>query len=346
MTDASTSARISATMPSSRDPLDVAGVRELAVLERSGLIESRHLGAAVVLSADGVVEREIGDGAALVYPRSSLKPMQAITVMRSGVPLEGERAVLATASHSGTEEHVRVVRGMLASAGLSEDDLRCPADWPGDADAHFRARRDGLGARAITMNCSGKHAAFLMACAANGWSTDDYLDPAHPLQQRVRRTVEEFTGESVGGVGVDGCGAPLFAIGLRGLARALGQVAGAGQGSGDSHAATLMSAILGAPWAIAGRGSANTIVIEQLGILAKGGAEGVIAMATQDGTAVAVKVLDGSPRVTTLVALELLAQHGAIDRADADRVMALTVEPVLGGGVPVGRLRVSDELSA
>ena len=140
--------------------------------------------------------------------------------------------------------------------------------------------------------------------------------------------------------------APLFAIGLRGLARALGRVAGAGLRHGDSHAATLMSAILGAPWAIAGRGRANTVVIEQLGILAKGGAEGVIAMATQDGTAVAVKVLDGSPRVTTLVALELLAQHGAIDRADADRVMALTVEPVLGGGVPVGRLRVSDKLSA
>jgi L-asparaginase II len=281
-----------------------------------------------------------------VYPRSSLKPMQAITVMRSGVTLEGEQAVLATASHSGTEEHVRVVRGMLESAGLSETDLRCPADWPGDADARFRARRDGLDARPITMNCSGKHAAFLMACAANGWSTHDYLDPAHPVQRCVRRTVEEFTGESVGGVGVDGCGAPLFAIGLRGLARALSQVAGAGLRHGDPHAATLMAAILEHPWAIAGRGRANTVVIEQLGILAKGGAEGVIAMATQDGTAVAVKILDGSARATTLVALELLAQHGAIDRADADRVMALTVEPVLGGGVPVGRLRVSDELSA
>jgi L-asparaginase II len=350
MTDASTFARISASTRVSetagKDPLDVAGVRELAVLERSGLIESRHLGAAVVVSPDGTVEREIGDGAALVYPRSSLKPMQAITVMRSGVPLVGAQAVLATASHSGTLEHVRVVRGMLESAGLSETDLRCPADWPGDADARFQARRDGLGARPVTMNCSGKHAAFLMACAANGWSTHDYLDPAHPLQQSVRSTVEEFTGESVGGVGVDGCGAPLFAIGLRGLARALGLVAGAGLHHGDPHAATLMSAIVEHPWAIAGRGRANTVVIEQLGILAKGGAEGVIAMATPDGTAVAVKVLDGSPRVTTLVALELLAQHGAIDRADADRVIALTVEPILGGGVPVGRLRVSDALGA
>lgn len=344
MTDTEITARSTDSTAGARDVLELAGVRELAVLERSGLVESRHLGAAVVLSPEGTVEREIGDGTALVYPRSSLKPMQAISVMRSGVTLDAEQAVLATASHSGTDEHVRVVRGMLESAGLSEGDLRCPADWPGDADALFRARRDGLGARAITMNCSGKHAGFLMACAANGWSTADYLDPAHPLQQRVRRTVEEFAGESVGGVGVDGCGAPLFAIGLRGLARALGRVAGAGRHAGDPHAATLMSAILQHPWAIAGRGRANTIVIEQLGILAKGGAEGVIAMAAPDGTAVAVKILDGSQRATTLVALELLAQQGAIDRADADRVMTLTVDPILGGGVPVGRLRVSDEL--
>ena len=163
-----------------RVALDPAGVRELAVVERSGLIESRHLGAAVVLSPDGTVEREIGDGTALVYPRSSLKPLQAITVMRSGVVLAGEQAVLATASHTGSQRHVAVVRAMLGSAGLSEDDLRCPADWPSDADALFRARRDDLGARAITMNCSGKHAGFLMACAANGWSTSDYLDPEHP----------------------------------------------------------------------------------------------------------------------------------------------------------------------
>lgn len=347
MTDTETSARPSSQHKSPQhNSLEPAGVRELAVLERNGLIESRHLGAAVVIAPDGTLEREVGDVDALVYPRSSLKPLQAITVMRCGVSLEGEQAVLAAASHTGTAEHVRVVRGMLESAGLSENDLRCPADWPGDADAQFRARADGLGRRAITMNCSGKHAAFLMACAANGWSTDDYLDPAHPLQQRVRDSVEEFTGQQVGHVAVDGCGAPLFAIGLRGLATAIGRVAGAARRGGDPDAAALVAAILAHPWAIQGAGRANTVVIEQLGILAKGGAEGVIAMATQDGTAVALKILDGNPRATTLVALELLAQHGAIGRADADRVAALTSEPVLGGGVPVGRLRVSDELLA
>jgi L-asparaginase II len=345
MTDAHANTLPPVTAPSPQSPgaLQVSGVRELAVLERSGLIESRHLGAAVVVAPDGTIAREIGDSAALVYPRSSLKPLQAITVMRCGVALDGEQAVLATASHSGSAEHVRVVRSMLQRAGLTEADLRCPEEWPRDADALFAAKQERLGPRSITMNCSGKHAGFLMACVKNGWSTDDYLDPQHPLQQRVLATVEEFSGQRVERIGTDGCGAPLFAIGLVALARAFSRVASAGH---DAHAATLSRAILAHPWAIQGPGRANTIVIEELGLLAKGGAEGVIAMAAGDGTAVAVKILDGSPRVTTLVALELLAQHGSIRRADADRVIRMTVEPVLGRGVPVGELRVSDELTA
>jgi L-asparaginase II len=346
MTDTEARTSPSATPEESSRPLGLSGVRELAVLERSGLIESRHLGAAAIVAPDGTVAREIGDSAALVYPRSSLKPLQAITVMRCGVTLDGEQAVLATASHRGSAEHVRVVRAMLKRAGLTEADLRCSAEWPRDPDALFAAQQDELGPRSVTMNCSGKHAAFLMACAENGWSTEDYLDPEHPLQQRVRATVEEFSGERVQRVGTDGCGAPLFTTGLVGLARAFGRVASAAVRDTDPEAGTLVSSILAHPWAIQGPGRANTVVIEELGLLAKGGAEGVIAMGAPDGTAVAVKILDGSPRVTTLVALELLAQQGTIGRTDADRVIRMTVEPVLGRGVPVGELRVSDELIA
>ena len=207
-----------------RNALGVGGVVELASVERNGLIESRHVGAAVVVNAHGTVVNALGDIDAFVYPRSSLKPFQAITVLRSGVPLEGAALVLASASHSGTPAHVAVVSGMLASAGLTEDALQCPLDWPGDLDAAAIARTGGE-KRRITMNCSGKHAGFLLACVQNGWSIETYLDPEHPLQVRVRATIEEFTGEPVGHVGVDGCGAPLFAVSLRGLATAFSRCA-------------------------------------------------------------------------------------------------------------------------
>jgi L-asparaginase II len=185
------------------------------------------------------------------------------------------------------------------------------------------------------MNCSGKHAAFLLACVDNGWSTHDYLSPEHPLQRRIRATVEEFTGHPVGHVGVDGCGAPVFAVTLRDLATAVGRV------SRDRDGARLAAAILAEPWALDGSGRQNTVVIEQLGLLAKGGAEGVIVMAAPDGTAVALKMIDGSPRATTAVALQLLASVGAIAQSEADRVADLTTEKVLGGGVPVGDIRTT-----
>jgi L-asparaginase II len=324
-------------------PLEVSGVVELALVERNGLIESRHLGAAVVVSADGTVQRALGDIDALVYPRSSLKPFQALAVQRSGVRLDGAPLVLASASHAGTVDHVRVVGELLARAGLGEDALQCPLDWPLDPQSAAVARTAGGsdgGRRHITMNCSGKHAAFLLACVHNGWPIENYLDPAHPLQLLVRATVEEFTGQPVGQVGIDGCGAPLFAVTLRGLARAVSRVAqGVNADGPDPDAARLTDAILHNAWAIDGPGRANTVVIEELGLLTKGGAEGVMVMATPDGTAVALKILDGTQRATTLVALELLAQAGAVPRAEADRVSALTTERVLGRGIPVGAIR-------
>lgn len=321
--------------------LGADGIVELATLERNGLEESRHLGAAVAVSATGEQLFAIGDVDALVYPRSSLKPLQALAVVRSGVSLAGAELVLATASHAGTPEHVAVVEEILSRAKLTEDALQCPLDWPGDPQSAAVARMGGA-KRRVYMNCSGKHAAFLLACVENGWPIETYLDPEHPLQVRIRDTIEEFSGEPVGHVGVDGCGAPLFAVSLRALATIFSRVARGVNGSGpDPDVAPLVSAIRENAWAIDGPGRANTTVIEELGLICKGGAEGVIAMGSSDGTAVAMKSADGSHRITSLVALELLARTGSITRADADRVSALVTEKVLGGGVPVGHIRVA-----
>lgn len=317
-------------------PLTTSGTVELAVLERSGMIESRHLGAAVVLAPDGSVLRALGDVDALTYPRSSLKPFQAIAVLRAGVPLRGEQLALAMASHCGTAEHQRVAAEMLTSGGLTENDLQCPADWPSDSESLAHARVEGARSR-LAMNCSGKHAAFLLACLQNGWPIASYLDPEHPLQASIRQTVEEFTGGPIGHHGTDGCGAPVFGISLRALATAISRVVQ----RGDEHSSRLVAAVKEHPWAIDGAGRANTTVVEELGLFAKMGAEGVNVMAAPDGTAVAVKVLDGNGRATTLVALHLLAEAGAIDSAAAQAVIERTTDPVLGGGLPVGEIRVA-----
>lgn len=320
---------------------------ELAVVERNGFIESRHVGSAVVLSGDGSVVTSLGDITTPVFPRSSLKPFQAVAAMQAGVPLRGPQVALAAASHTGAKEHTDVVRGMLEAAGLTEDHLQCPADWPQNEEARTALIRSGAGKQRIAFNCSGKHAAFLWACTENGWDTGTYLDPRHPMQQGVARVVEEYCGEAPAHWAVDGCGAPLAAVSLTGLARGIGRLAQAPSGKhGDARAATVATAMLDYPWAVHGAGKENTTVMEDLGIIAKSGAEGVLVLGTSTGVAVALKMLDGNGRAATLVGLTLLAASGAVDPEAVFKVLAKVVPPVLGGGNPVGSLRLAAPVTA
>ncbi len=317
---------------------------ELAVVERSGFVESRHVGSAIVLGPDGSVVRSLGAPEAPVFPRSSMKPFQAIAIMGAGVPLEGAAAVLATASHAGTPAHLSVVRGLLAQAQVTEDALLCPEDWPTDTTAREDAIRAGQHRQPLFMNCSGKHAAMLLACRVNGWPTESYLDAQHPLQQHIRDVVERLTGAKVIATGIDGCGAPVHAMALSALAHGIQRIATASDGSPFAlyrNAAALRNAVLADGWAIDGPGRANTVVIDELGVFAKLGAEGVMVMAAPDGTTVALKILDGSLRAASIVALALLADAGALDRSAVDAVAPRLDLAVLGRGEPVGSIRPS-----
>jgi L-asparaginase II len=323
---------VSPEVRSDRHPLTADGSVELAVLERSGFDESRHVGAGVVVDASGTVIDSVGDVTASIYPRSTMKPFQALAVRRAGALFSDEELVLTTASHAGTAAHQALALHMLESFDHVESDLGCPPDMPFDRGT---ARTMG-GPRRLAMNCSGKHAGMLAACRVNGWDEATYLDIEHPLQQRVRSVVEEYTHETVDLVGTDGCGAPVFPLTLTGLARGFaGVVARA-----DDDSAALTDAVLAHPWAIDGVGRANTVTIERLQVLAKLGAEGVMVMGLPGGAAVAVKVLDGSQRAGTLAALALLERNGLVASDGVAEVLEATGERVLGGGVPVGAVRV------
>lgn len=318
-------------------PLEVSGTVELARIERFGLIESRHLGAAAVVDASGHVLRAEGDIRATIYPRSALKPVQAIAMLELGAHFADDELVLAAASHCGSPDHLAVVERMLHHDGRDAHALQCPAQWPLGSAERAARQAAGLPATRLTMNCSGKHVGFLRASDAVGGDAARYLELEHPVQRHVTEAVERFTGESVHGTAFDGCAAPLHATSLAALATAIARVA-----SGSTpEAQRLMAAVAAEPWAIDGTGRANTMVIERLGGIAKLGAEGVVVIGTTAGVSVAVKVLDGSMRATTPVALTLLASVGAIDADAAAELIELTSERVLAGDAPAGALSVS-----
>lgn len=315
---------------------------ELAVVERSGFVESRHAGIAIVLAADGTIAEKLGDPSALILPRSSLKPLQALACLSAGAPLEGERLALATASHSGTDRHVAVVRDILALAELGEDALGCPAAWPGDTSTRDELVRELGQPSRIRMNCSGKHAAMLVTSVLNGWDPESYLAPDHAVQILVRETVERLIGEKVAATAVDGCGAPVYAMTLFGLARAIHRIGNSSTTSPFAlhrSAGALVEAVRADPWTIDGPGRADTVVIERLSVFAKGGAEGVMVMVAPNGTTVALKMLDGSGRAATAVAVRLLERHGALASADVADTMSRLPLAVTGGGQDVGAIR-------
>lgn len=317
--------------------LDVDGSVELARLERSGLVESRHIGAAAVVDADGTVLRAVGDVHATIYPRSTLKPLQAVAMLRAGARFTDAELVLAVSSHCGSPQHVAIVERMLADDRRNENSLQCPPLWPLGSEQRAALQAAGLGPSRLTNNCSGKHAGLLRASDALGADAQGYLEAEHPVQALIRDVVAEFTAQPLAHLAVDGCGAPMAATSLAGLARGIARLT---RGD-DPDARRVMQAVLAEPWAIDGAGRANTVVIERLGALAKLGTEGLVVIGTRDGVAVAVKVLDGSMRATTPVALALLASVGAIDGAVARELIDETSQRVHAGGREIGRLLVS-----
>ncbi len=306
---------------------------------RGGFAEARHRGSLVLLAADGRVDASAGDVTAPVLARSSLKPLQAVALLEAGFAGPPDWVALACASHEGEPVHVAGVRAMLRGAGLTEPELQCPPALPLAEPALIDwVAADGRAAR-VCHNCSGKHAAMLTAARAARWPLATYRDPAHPLQIAIRDRLGELAGEAVSGVEIDGCGAPAFALSPVGLARAFAAVATASSGA----TAEVAAAMRAHPELVSGTYGPHVELSRGVaGLVAKDGAEGMLAAALPDGRALAVKFADGSGRGRPPLLAAVLRYWG-FDGPAIDRWAAV---PTLGGGEPVGEIRPSCELLA
>ncbi|WP_042389361.1 asparaginase [Streptacidiphilus melanogenes] len=309
----------------------------LAEVVRSGFVEGHHRGSLVVLAPDGSVDFALGSPERPVFPRSSNKPMQATAVLRTGLELDGEFLALAAASHSAETFHLDAVRKILASADLDESALLTPPSLSLDEEEAEAWIRAGGQRERILMDCSGKHAAMLAACVRNGWDTASYLDEDHPVQVEARTTLEELSGESVAAVGVDGCGAPLMAVSLVGLARAFRAHVLADPGTPQRRVADAMRAH---PEYVAGTRRIDTWLMRAVpGAMAKMGAESVQAVALPDGRALAFKIDDGAKRALGPVLAGALRRMGVT--TEDDTLARIAASPLLGGGTPVGEVRAA-----
>ena len=295
---------------------------------RNEMVESVHSGHLLILGANGEEKLKIGDIDQLIYPRSAVKSLQAAAMLRAGLKVSGPQLALACASHAGSAAHLEVALSTLASVGLDESALRNTPDKPlGNLE---RAAWGDKAASSLAANCSGKHSAMLATCVHNGWDIDSYKDPSHPLQIAIKKEFEELSGEKINQVGIDGCGAPLFALSLRGLSRANRALTI----SQDPVHREVIDACRNNPYFVSGAGRLPTLLMEKAeGLFVKDGAEGVMVISIPDGSTVVWKMSDGSQRGASVLAAATLKILGVN--------VELEPENVMGDGRVVGEIRAS-----
>jgi L-asparaginase II len=303
----------------------------LVEVRRGGVVEGVHRGHAVVLAPDGTIERSWGDPLARILPRSSNKPAQATAMVSAGLPLDGELLALACASHSGEAFHLDGVRRILDLAGLDESSLLTPPELPLDDEVRLQVQIDGGHATSAYMNCSGKHAAMLLTCVVNDWSTRDYTDIDHPLQQAIRVEMAARAGEEPWAAAVDGCGAPLFGLTVAGLAR-LGAAIASAEDDAGRRVATAMREH--PEWVAGTRRDAAALQRSLPGSLIKEGAEAVYLVVLPDGRSVALKIEDGSGRARPIAMAGVLRAIGI----DNECIAGQSRQVLLGGGRPAGEI--------
>ena len=318
-------------------------------LWRGERLESSHAGHAVIWGEGGEVQ-SWGDPAAIIFPRSSCKMIQALPLVETGAAdaagLTDRHLALSCASHQGAALHLDTTRRWLADLRLGETDLRCGAHEPYDRDERNRLIRANEGPCQLHNNCSGKHCGFLTA-TQHMKAGPEYVEIDHPLQRAIRQATEEVTGETVAGYGIDGCSAPNFAMSLAGLARAMQRFAAARDtGDGRQRAmARLRDAMAAHPEMVAGEGRACTELMRAMGgrVAIKTGAEAVfVAMIPEQKLGIALKITDGATRASEAAVVALLVRLGALDAGHPLAQKRLPAVQKNWRGLETGALRLAE----
>ena len=338
---------------------DEAGGVDPFVIEvwRGDLVESRHRVAVAVVDGLGSLILEHGDIKRLVYPRSAVKPLQALPLIESGAAaafhVSDEEIALASASHSGEPGHAEVARRWLERLGLTPDDLMCGAHAPLDADAARDLAAKGEPVNAVHNNCAGKHIAMLTTARHMGAPLGDYIAPDHPVQVRIRETIGELAGCDVADapLAVDGCSVPTAALPLGSLARAMAAFAvpEALPAPRAGVVRRVHAAMAAHPWLVAGTGRYCTAVIvaTEGRVLVKTGAEGVMVAALPgQGIGAAIKVEDGAKRAAEVAMTGVLSGLGLFREADLERLANYIEAPVVNWrGVRTGTIRAAARIA-
>jgi L-asparaginase II len=329
----------------------------LVEVTRGPLVESRHRGAIAIAGAHGTIIEQWGDIERPVFPRSSIKMIQALPLVESGAAdafgLSDEHLALACASHSGEDMHVSRTKEWLLRIDASEEELSCGPHWPFHEPSRDRLIREGQKPCRVHNNCSGKHVGFLTLARQLDAPARGYTDTTHPVQLAVIDAIADCTKVETGAwpTGLDGCNAPIFALPLKAWASAMARMA-SGHGLGPLRrkaARRLIATMTAHPELVSGTGRSCAQFMRACsgGAAVKIGADGFYAAILPAlGIGVAIKVDDGAAPAAEALMAACLVRLGALDFESPVAQGFLNAPIVNTAGVVVGHRRVTEELLA
>lgn len=339
-----------------------SGYEPLVELTRGGIVESIHLGALAAVDSEGILLAAFGNSDMVSFPRSSMKPFQALPLVENGgveaFGLTEEELAIICASHAGTNEHVRVLKSIHQKVGLQLSDLQCGVHWPIDKETTFQMRLLGETPDSYRHNCSGKHSGMLTQAKLLEQSLDDYLTPVHLVQQNIRRAVSSMCGIHRDDMifGVDGCSAPVYAMPLSSFAWAISRLVDPVNLDEERQIACqrITSAMIAYPEMVAGPGQLDSVLMQVMNgkVIAKGGAEGYQLIGVMPGAiaenskgiGIAFKIADGDPsrRATQRIVVEMLKALG-FEAEMASEAFASFNQPILRNfrGIEIGNIRLA-----
>jgi L-asparaginase II len=321
---------------------------------RGEFLESTHDVHVAVVNSAGELLYSYGDPERLTFPRSSMKPFQAVPVLETGAAdafhFEDADISLICASHSGEQRHRERVMSIIKRIGLEETHLQCGTHVPRDMDSYNKLIKAGGSLTPVFSNCSGKHSGMLTAAVHMQEEVATYREVSHPHQQRILQAIEDICGfpKAQIDISVDGCGVPVHRLPLKNTARGFARLANP---DGYSHSKELKRICQGMtkhPEMVGGNDRFDTDVMDVFDgkIVAKGGAEGVqcIGVVGED-LGICLKVEDGNARATSVVAMEVLKQLGIGDEAIYQKLYDYADAPVLNArNDRIGRIEANFSL--
>jgi len=311
----------------------------LVEITRGDTVESTHRGAVVAIDSSGATVLSYGDIDTLVFPRSAIKPIQAIPLVESGAAasfeLTDEEIALACASHSGEPQHIKVLNQWMGRLGFDASLLECGADLPLGKKAAEQYLRDGGESNSQMHNCSGKHSGMLTLSSHLNVAQEGYSDYHHPSQQQWMAVLSQLSKVDISSMpwDRDGCGLPAISLPLKSLASAFSAFCSAHTKSDPRHLAMrkIMQVMNAHPELVAGSDRCCSAVMKvKPNLMVKVGAEGVfIAVDADAGVSVALKADDGSNRAAEVMLGAALRELGVVSHAQYEQLQDWFAPPII-----------------